>query len=78
MHLPDQGGFFFIPPSLESFKSPYEALSSSYSRTELIPLNLTGGSLQLGEDQRLRLELQLPAPFDWPLLTPKGSNQSHS
>lgn len=48
IHLPDQGVFFSPPPlsfspSLESFKSPYEALGSSYGRTELIPLNLTGG-----------------------------------
>lgn len=62
MHFLDQG---FLP-SLESFKSPYEGLSSSYSRTQLIPLNLTGESLLLGKDQEAAAAL--PSPPHWAAL----------
>lgn len=65
MHFPDQGFFFF--PSLESFKSPYEVLSSSYGRIQLILLNLTGESLPLGKDQKPGLQLYFLRPPDWPL-----------
>lgn len=63
IHFPDQGFFFFFFfPSLESFKSPYEVLSSSYGRTQLILLNLTGESLPLGKDQKAGAAAVLPAP----------------
>lgn len=71
-HFPDEGGFPFFLPSLESFKSPYEVFGSSYGRTQLILLNLTGESLLLGKDQKAGAAAVLPAPpptsnQDWPL-----------
>lgn len=61
-HFPDEGGFFFFLPSSESFNSPYEVFSSSYGRTQLILLNLTGESLLLGKDQKAGAAAVLPAP----------------
>lgn len=61
-HFPDEGGFPFFLPSLESFKSPYEVFGSSYGRTRLILLNLTGESLLLGKDQKAGAAAVLPAP----------------
>lgn len=74
IHFPDQGIF---SPSLESFKSPYEVLSSSYGRTELILLNLTGESLPLGKDQKAGAAAVLSAPPLIGLYTAKRSIQSN-
>lgn len=57
INFPDQG-FLSI---FGKFKLPYEVLSSSYGRTQLILLNLTGESLLLGKDQKAGAAAVLPA-----------------
>lgn len=62
------GIYFFLLASIfgKFLCSPYEVFSSSYGRTGLIPLNLTGESLLLGRDQKAQAAAVLPASHPHP------------